>query len=325
MLIKTLKIIGIGLLAIILIGVIYFYAKKVPSLSKSELTQYQYKTLKLPNGIEVNYDEQGNNNAPVVLLIHGGGASLGDWDKWMPKLTEKYHVIRVDMPAHGLTDRTVSDTYTPQIFGDFIADVVKALNLNNFVIVGHSFGGDSVMRYLLNHNNTAKGVVLLGSGGFMLDEDKMTETERALKDMADSPLMKVLLIPNIYFTKKDEFAEGIKEYFYNDDAMTDEYIEKLYNLSLYGKTRGGFQNLVLDAMVDYKNLENLESIKIPALLLWGNKDNVAPLSIAERFKNGLPNATYIEYKNVGHMITEEHPESINDVMDFLEKINAKPQ
>ena len=111
---KTLKIIG-GLLLLSIIAVpLYVYSLFEDSLSYEQLEHYADSTLVLDNGMQVNYRVAGNPQRQTLLLIHGGAFSLGSWELWEGLLADKYRIVSVDLPGHGLTDLTLSAITVPE-------------------------------------------------------------------------------------------------------------------------------------------------------------------------------------------------------------------
>jgi pimeloyl-ACP methyl ester carboxylesterase len=64
----------------------------------------------------------------------------------------------------------------------------------------------------------------------------------------------------------------------------------------------------------------IKNIKTPTLILWGDKDLLIPLTVAENFHADLPNDTLVVLKNLGHTPMEENPkQSLQVLINFLGK------
>jgi pimeloyl-ACP methyl ester carboxylesterase len=57
----------------------------------------------LPGGLHVHYEDEGDPSLPLLVLLHGYGDSYTSWDGWVRALKDKFHIIRLDFPGHGLT------------------------------------------------------------------------------------------------------------------------------------------------------------------------------------------------------------------------------
>src|SRR5688572_11006361 len=57
----------------------------------------------LPGGLRVHYRDEGPRDAPAIILIHGFSASLHAWEPWRDRLADRYRIVTLDLPGHGLT------------------------------------------------------------------------------------------------------------------------------------------------------------------------------------------------------------------------------
>ncbi|MGB5792870.1 alpha/beta fold hydrolase, partial [Poseidonibacter sp.] len=89
-----------------------------------------------------NYHDLGEGE--VILFIHGSGPGVSAYANWrlaMPVLAEKFRVIAPDMVGFGYSDRPEDITYSMDIWVEQAIDLMDALNIKKFNIVGNSFGG----------------------------------------------------------------------------------------------------------------------------------------------------------------------------------------
>ncbi len=288
-------------------------------LSYSELSAYAFESLDIGNGLRINYRVQGNLKGKDILFIHGGGDSQGTWDRLANSLKDKYRIITFDLPGHGLTDPLPGNDYSISKFVEYTEIVVERLNVSDFVIVGHSFGGETAVNYVFKNPGKAKTMVLLAPGGFIQPYER--EASGQIAGLTDEQV-KQYYFPEFTGTK-EEFKRGFKDYYFNMDDMTDETLTRLYNIGRYKKNRGAVAQFNVNHLRDDKDFENLHIIEIPTLILWGKRDKIVAVETANRFKREIKEAEVILYDNVGHMIHEEESEKvISDVESF---INSKNQ
>ncbi len=280
------------------------------SLSKEALSQYAYSTLTLPDGMQVNYRIQGNEDGVNLLLIHGGGDSLDTWQPWADILGEHYRIVTVDLPGHGLTDPDPEKAYGRWLFARFIADFVDALELDQFVIGGNSYGGETALRYVIDNPGRAIAMLLVSSGGYL---GEVPESEAEMMATLDSPLRP--LFP--YLMTREALADSLKEY-YLESALTQEIVDRTFDLGRYEKNRYTFYEMVEFQAETYRDIEGVEKIDIPVLLLWGRHDRVCPPWMAERFNQEIADSELIIYENAGHIaMAENTEESARDAHEFL--------
>ena len=114
--------------------------------------------------MEVHYRDEGYGQP--IILIHGTGASLHTWDNWTKELKKTFRVIRLDLPAYGLTGPHPENKYTIPNYSDFLNKFVDSLKVNNFILAGNSLGGSIAWYYVTENEEKVVLLSLLNSGGF---------------------------------------------------------------------------------------------------------------------------------------------------------------
>lgn len=89
----------------------------------------------------------GDPANPPVLLLHGMRDHARSWDWVAASLQDRYHVIAPDLRGHGDSDWVDASGYTLAAFVLDLADIVTALSLDRFALIGHSLGGVIAARY----------------------------------------------------------------------------------------------------------------------------------------------------------------------------------
>src|SRR4051812_2681810 len=74
----------------------------------------------LPDGARAHYRERGDKSAPALVLLHGSNASLLTWEPWSKSLSDKFHVVSVDLPGHGLTGAVPDGDYSQEGMARFV-------------------------------------------------------------------------------------------------------------------------------------------------------------------------------------------------------------
>jgi len=114
------------------------------------------------DGVGVAITDEGPRDARPIVMLHGGSRTLADWLFVAPALAERNRVVRVDFRGHGKSDVVPSFDW-----GDGVADcagIVDALDLRDAVIVGHSLGGMTAIRYAAEGHRCAGVVNVDGFG-----------------------------------------------------------------------------------------------------------------------------------------------------------------
>ncbi len=131
--------------------------------------------------LKLHYNDWGNEDAPPLLLIHGGRDHSRSWDWLAERLRKKWHIIAPDLRGHGNSDWVPDGNYSSEAFVYDVAQLVHQLDLSPVTIVGHSLGGNIALRYTgLYPENVRKLVAIEGLG-----PSPALMAEREARPMAD--------------------------------------------------------------------------------------------------------------------------------------------
>lgn len=259
-------------------------------------------------GMPVHYRDQGSG--PVLLLLHGTGASLHTWDGWIGPLQHDFRVLRLDLPGFGLTGPDPTNEYTIGRYVEFVDAFAKALELEKFHLAGNSLGGRIAWNYALTHPDTVSKLILIDSAGYPHPEP-----------VNPSLVFKVARMPVINWlfammTPRSLTEDSLREVFSDDRKVTDELIDRYFELSLRPGNRQAFIKRVLDAKDDRDG--DHRKISQPTLIMWGIEDRWIPLADGRGFADDIPNSRLIAFPNVGHIPMEEIPgQSARMALTFL--------
>lgn len=263
------------------------------------------------DGMQVHYRDEGNGT-PIVL-IHGTASSLHTWDAWTQELSKNYRVLRMDLPAFGLTGANANGDYSIQNYTEFLHQFLAKVKVDHFYLVGNSLGGNIAWDFAATYPQKVKKLVLVDASGLP------TNTAQPwIFKMAKTPILNSLFL---YITPKFIIKANMKQVYKDDSKITDALITRYHELAL---RTGNRQAFIDRAKTDFKldgnsNLEKLKSIQTETLLLWGENDVWIPLDNGKRMDSLLPNSKLVVLKNSGHVPMEENPaESLAVLREFLE-------
>lgn len=257
----------------------------------------------LPGGLKVHYRDQGKRDGPVIVLVHGFGASLHTWEPWVARLGSQYRIITLDLPGFGLTSAPEGYTIGRHDFVEVVDQVTAKLGVTKFVLAGNSMGGGAAWNYALAHPDKLQGLVLVDAAGW----------PRQGAEADKGPIVfKILRNPIGRFLVKDLDASamtraGLKDAFAPtpemvDDAMVGRYVEMA--------RAPGHRDIIMGLMGGFDpaaaaSKEKLGKIAVPTLVLHGAADKLIPVGDATRFGEAIPGATVIIYPRVGHVPMEQ--------------------
>jgi len=113
--------------------------------------------------------------------------------------------------------------------------------------------------------------------------------------------------------------ESFAEYMCIDADEEPEFSERIYRLSRYEKHRDTSLKMISSMYENPHNIVGLDTINVPTLILWGDKDTITLPEHAYRFDKDIKDSTLIMYEGVAHRLQLETGEkSAKDVVEFIE-------
>jgi pimeloyl-ACP methyl ester carboxylesterase len=113
----------------------------------------------LLNAGEFHYVEYGDEGAPPMVLVHGLGWSSAAWDEVAPTLAKDRRVLALDLRGHGASVWT--PTYSHEELAEDLLQFADRLELEKFLLCGHSMGGSVASIFAERHADRLTGLVLV--------------------------------------------------------------------------------------------------------------------------------------------------------------------
>lgn len=259
--------------------------------------------------IELYYTDQGSGQ-PVVL-IHGFPLNGESWGKQQAALLDAgYRVIAYDRRGFGASSKAGSG-YDYDTFAADLHALIEDLDLKEAVLVGFSMGTGEIARYLSRYGSgrVAK-VAFLGSlEPYLLKTDDNPDGAGP-QDFFDGIAQSV---------REDRYAfvSGFFKDFYNlDDNLGSRISQEAVDASIaVANTAGnaGISAAPLTWPTDFRG--DIGSVDVPTLILHGTADNILPIdATARRFRQLLPDATYVEIDGAPHGLLWTHGAEVNEAL-----------
>lgn len=310
-LIKAAKVIIVFLLLISITVVLLFGHRDIP-LEKLK-AKYGNKPSSFieVDGMNVHYRDEGNQTDSIpIVLIHGTASSLHTFDAWTDSLKKTYRVIRMDLPAYGLTGAFPDRNYSMAHYTSFVKDFLAALNIKKCVLAGNSLGGQIAWNFTLEQTEMVTKLILIDAAGFPIHSKSVPLAFR----IGRTPVLNKLLT---YITPRFIVKGSIENVYYDKSKVTDSLVDRYYELTL----REGNRQAFVDRFKKSENSNDtlaLNNIQQPTLILWGANDLLIPVENAYKFQEYLPNDKLVILDSAGHVPMEEKPiESLEPVLKFL--------
>lgn len=248
------------------------------------------------DGLAVRYRDTGTGDP--ILLVHGIGGSLEDWDPQHERLSARHRVISMDLPGFGWSDRT-AEPITLRTLGRFIGSFLDAVGIDGPVhLAGNSLGGAVAMRFAADHPSRVSTLLLTAPAGLG------AEVSIALRLLAIGPLARKLLRPG-----RSAAIRGLQGIFRDRSFITEDRIdaavtraarpqvaatmtELLGELGTFRGVRRGWREQLL---------EQLRPHRIPTLVVWGENDLILPATHLQAARQTLSAGEFHLLADCGHM------------------------
>jgi pimeloyl-ACP methyl ester carboxylesterase len=258
------------------------------------------------NGQRLYYEDTGGTG-PAVIFSHG---LFMDHEMFAPQvaaLRRRYRCVTWDERGHGLS---ASDRLAPFSYYDSAADVaalLKHLGVEKAVLVGMSQGGFLSLRCALTHPEVVRALVLIDTQAGLEDPERMQGYLQLTDEWAASGL-------------KVSTADIVESIILGDAwPGAGPWREKWARFGGVN-VKGCMQTLSTRDDITGR----LPEIKVPALVVHGNRDAAIELPLAETLAGGLANARLVVVGGAGHAANLTHPEQVNPaIRGFLEGLDAE--
>jgi pimeloyl-ACP methyl ester carboxylesterase len=256
--------------------------------------------------------EQGPPNGIPVVLFHGTAAWSELWRHTTPVLAAAgFHVIALDLPPFGFSDRPGS--YTRQDQAARINDVLIHLKAAPAIIVGHSFGAGAATELAMRYPDRARALVLVDAALGLTATP--SDAPWIIQPKWIREILVSLTITNPVATKT--LLESLIE---KKERALPEFVAILQRPTTQRDTTPDIADWLYYFLGADRNAMSADRTayartRLPVAILWGDKDNVTPVEQALDLRTLLPPDTALTLlPGLGHIPQIEDPASFNDAL-----------
>ncbi|MGB7373100.1 alpha/beta fold hydrolase [Pontixanthobacter sp.] len=313
---KTLGKILLGAAALLIIALLFFRTPDTdPAEMRAKYAGEPSQFVALPNGVTVHLRDEGPANgnanggagAPVMILLHGSNADLLTWDPWVERLSDEYRIIRFDQPGHGLTGGAPDGTYEIESYVETVDQLADAMGLEKFILGGNSMGGGHSLAYAAAHPKRVQGLILIDASG--APPSARTGEDKSRGNIgftiAQTPVLNQLMK---HISPRSIIEQSLRQSVTNQDIVTDAAIDRYWEMLRYPGNRAATIVRFSQTRTPFSK-QQLAKLTMPALVIWGGKDTVIPLSAGQWLDQNLPNSKLVVLENIGHLPMEEAPDA----------------
>ncbi|MEQ4517798.1 alpha/beta fold hydrolase [Pseudarthrobacter sp. B907] len=269
-------------------------------------------------GTRLRYRKTGSGDP--LLLLHGIGQSLEDWNEQHERLSARHTVISVDLPGFAYSDRVPGQATLAKLAAVLpgFLDAVGAPG--PLPVMGNSLGGAVAMKLAAEHPDRVSALVLANSAGFG------KEVALVLRLLAVRPLAALLMRPD-----EDASRRTVQSLFYDKALVTEPRVGHAFALS----QRATHRKTLLDVARDLGTVSGvraewrtaligaLAQQDVPTLVVWGTHDHILPHSHLAAAVEAFPHAESYVFSKTGHMPQIERPDEFAEVVEeFLSRAPA---
>lgn len=269
----------------------------------------------LVHGQRIAYLDVGEG--PPVILIHGFGGSMWQWEYQQHTLSQHFRILTLDLPGAGLSDKPEID-YRPDQMLDFFLGFMDAVKIPQATLVGNSMGAGLAIGMALEYpTRVAKLVLVDGLPQHVMEKLTSPSVRRALETRAPDWLIS---FGNMLFGGL-MIESVLKEIVHDPALLTPAVIER----SNRNRQRPG---IIKPIMAVRENLPLWESefavrvgtITHPTLVLWGEEDRVFPIAVGEELHQTIKGSEFIRIPKAGHIPQWERPDVVNhELITFIHR------
>lgn len=225
----------------------------------------------------------------TILILHGWGQSSFSWLNSTTLFNRNHRYLLLDLPSFGGTANLADGADIPQ-FTEFVHEFTKKLNLNHFVLIGHSFGGQIAADFALKHPDLLQKLVLVDAAVIRTKNLKTQIKSILAKTFKPiSSLLPIQVINSIFKIQSPDYINASKH-----------------------------QRSVLHKILRYNLKSKLHLIEVPTDIIWGSEDHLIPY-VGKVLVETIPNARLHLVYGAGHSLQLSHPDklatTINEILN----------
>lgn len=258
-------------------------------------------SIQLTTGVRLQYAEAGPKDGEPMLFLHGYTDSWFSYSQVLDRLPAGVRGLALTQRGHGDSERPEC-CYRLE---DFVADAVAfldALGIRKATIVGHSAGSFTAQALALRHPERVSRLVLVGSGTHAATEPVRGFFEQAVQPLVDP-------VP-VEFIREFQASTAFQ-------PLAPEFLDRIVAESARLPARV-WRDVLADLLaVDLRG--ELHRIRVPTLIVWGDRDELFPLEEQQALAARIPGAKLLVYQETGHAPHWERPDRfVRDLAQFVQ-------
>ena len=244
---------------------------------------------------------------PTALFLHGYPTSSYLWRNVLPAVAAAgCRAVAPDLPGFGDSPPDRPGTWERQV--ENVERFRRALGLDHVILGVHDWGGLIGLRWACDHPDGVSALVITDTGFF--PDGKWHGMAKTLRTEGEGEQV----LENV---NRELFGMALRQI---SPAVPDDALDEYFKAYRDDDRRGNHLDLYRSG--DFEKLEpyrgKLTALGVAAKIVWGAKDEFAPVAGAYRFTKELPGAELVVLDDVGHFLMEDEPELVaREIAHFI--------
>ena len=240
-------------------------------------------------------------DGPPLVCLHGGpGLDHWSFGDYLDPLAADLRLILVDLRGHGMSEEVPRESLTVADMAHDVARLAEELELRDFALLGHSFGGFVALRVALDHRAGLKALVLVSTAAAVPDARAAPDLARVL---AARPAGEEAMRRAVEAAAPSWFADA-------DGPYVGEWLRKLAPSVL----RPDVLLALAETDVDPGLADRLAEVDVPVVVVGGRHDRGCTVAASEALATAIPGARLAVFEESGHLPFVEEQERFLDVV-----------
>ncbi len=243
------------------------------------------------NDIQLYYEVHGEGDP--IIFSHGWMCDCSVWNSQIEFFSKKYKVITYDQRGHGRSDKPEGN-YSIQTLSNDMHSLIQKLNLEKVTLVGHSMGGMAALVFALDHPDKISKLVLVGTSA------KMTFSGR----------IQLWIMMHIF--SYESFTRGMIDIWHYEpsEQVKKEALERAMKTPKFAA-----YECSSEFMTNYNITGRVSKIKVPTLIIVGDKDNATPVEMSKYLNKEIEGSKLKIIPDSKHMVMIDKFKEFNETLE----------
>lgn len=257
------------------------------------------------------FEWRGPADGPVAVCVHGLTTPSFVWEPIADHLAQRgFRVLTYDLYGRGLSDCPKGDQDS-DFFNTQLNDLLAHQGITEpFTLLGYSMGGAIGASYAAAHPEKIRQLCIIAPAG--LGHDLGPVADLAINRDWLGKWMMLWLYPRS-LRRATEEERGLPSAIPN---MVDRQIAKTRKRGFAPAILSSLRGLMSEDFEPYHRA--IATANIPTLAIWGEEDEVIPLSCRDQMQDWNPDARHVVIPGAGHTVAYSHVEEVTEALDTLD-------